>query len=104
MQRNDGTLYLNGMDRVKLLKGHTSKIMNEENERDQTVGAYAVNLPIEEVMREDKIEAFKHLKIGNASGLSEMLADMILRSGDVGIVMFRKLLQTMLDLIRLPSY
>ena len=59
MRGNDGTLYLNEKDRAKLCKAHMSEIMNEENEWDQMADTNAVEGPIERVMREDIIEAFK---------------------------------------------
>ena len=74
----DGTLYLNEMDRSKLWIAHMSKIMNEENEWDQIADADAVEGPIERVMREEIMEAFKYLKIGKATGPTEVHAEMIL--------------------------
>ena len=38
-----------------------SNIMNEENEWDQIVDAHSVQGPIERVMREEIMEAFKYL-------------------------------------------
>ena len=58
MRRNDGTLYLNEKDREKLWKAHMSKLMNEENEWDQI--ADTIEGPIERVMREERMEAFKY--------------------------------------------
>ena len=83
MRGNDGTLYLNEKDRAKLWTAHMSKIMNEENEWDQI--ADTVEGSIERVMREEITEAFKYLKIGKAPGPTEVYAQMILASEDVGI-------------------
>ena len=77
-----GILYPSEKDRGKLWKAHMSKIMNEENEWDQI--ADTVEGPIERVMRDEVMEAFKHLKIGKAPGPSEVYAKMILASGDIG--------------------
>ena len=49
-----------------------SKIMNEKNECDQI--ADAVEGPIERVMREEIMEAFRYLKIGKAPGPTEVYA------------------------------
>ena len=57
--------YLCEKDGAKLWKAHMSKIMNEENELDQI--ADAVEGPIEGVMREEIMEAFKYVKIGKGS-------------------------------------
>ena len=80
---NDGTLYPNEKDRAKLWKAHMSKIMNEENEWDQI--ADTVEGPIEREMREEIIEAFKYLKIGKTPGPTDVYAEMILASEDIGI-------------------
>ena len=40
--------------------------MNKENEWDQIADADTVQEPIERVLREEIMEAFKHLKIGKA--------------------------------------
>ena len=85
MRGNDGTLYLSEKDRAKLWKAHMSKIMNEENEWDQIADADTVEGPIERVSIEKIMEAFKHLKIGMTPGPSEVYAEMILASEDVGI-------------------
>ena len=45
---------------AKYWKAHMSKVINEENERDQIVDAYTVEGPFETMMREEIIEALKH--------------------------------------------
>ena len=97
MRGNDGTLFPNENDRAKLRKTHMSKIMNEENELDQIADAYTVEGPIERVMREEIMEAFKYLKIGKASGQTEVNAEIILASGDVGIRVLMELCHRILD-------
>ena len=57
--------------------------MNKENEWDQI--ADTVEGPIEREMREEIIEAFKYLKIGKVTGPTEVYAEMILASEDIGI-------------------
>ena len=59
--------------------------MNEENEWGQIADADAVQGPIERVLREWIMEAFMHLSTAMDSGQSEVYAEMILASGDVGI-------------------
>ena len=68
MRENDGTFYLNEKDTAKLRKAHMSKIMNDENERDQIEDAYTEDGPIERVMREEIMEAFKYFPIRKAPG------------------------------------
>ena len=62
-----------------------SKIMNDDNEWDQIHSADTEEGPIETGMREDIIVVFKDLKIEKATGSSEVYAEMILTSRDVGI-------------------
>ena len=80
MRGNDGTLYLNEKDRAYLWKAQIRKNINEGNEWDQIVDADTVQGPFEGVMREEMMEAFKHLTIRKAPGPSEVNAEMILAS------------------------
>ena len=48
-------------------------------------------------MREDILEAFKHLRIEKAPGPSDVYAEMIQASGDVGIRVLMELCQRILD-------
>ena len=77
--------YLNEKNRTKHCEAHMSKILNEKNEWDQIADADAVEGPIERVMNEEMMEAFKYLKIGKAPGPTEVNVEMILASGDIGI-------------------
>ena len=97
MRGNEGTLYLNIKDRAKLWKAHESKIMNEENEWDQIADADTVMGPIERVMREEIMKAFKYLRTEKASGLTEVYAKMILASGDIGIGVLIEFCHEILD-------
>ena len=81
MRGYDGTLYLSEKDRAKLWKAHMSKIMNEWDKR---ADADTVEGPIERVIREEIVEAFKYLMIGKAPGLTG-LCKIISSSGDVEI-------------------
>ena len=71
------------------------KIMNEENEWDQI--ADTVEGKIERVMREEIMEALKHLKIGKAPGPTEVYEEMILASEDVGMRVLMELCQRKID-------
>ena len=103
MQGNDGTLHLNEKDGAKFWKAHMQKNMNEENELDQIADAYTVLGTVERVLREETKEAFMHLKIGKAPGLSEAYEKMILASRDAEIRVLRKLYQRILDVKRMPA-
>ena len=103
MHGTDGALYLNEKDRAKLWKAHMSKIMNEDNEYGQIAVADTVEGPIEKVMREEIMEAFNYLKIGKAPGPSEVYAEIILASGDVGIKVLMEFCQRILDGKGMPA-
>ena len=63
--------------------------MNEGIECDQI--ADTVEGAIERLMREELMEALKHLKIGKATGQSEVYTEMILASGCIEIRVLKEL-------------
>ena len=71
--------------------------MNDENEYDKIADADTVKEPIERVVREDMMEAFKYLVIGKAPGPTEVYAEIVLASGDVGIRLLMELCHRILD-------
>ena len=95
--------YLNENDRAKLWKAHMSKIMIEENEWDEIADADTVQRPIERVLREETMEAFKHLKIGKAPGPTEVYAEIITAGGDIGIRGLVEICQRILDGKGMPA-
>ena len=80
---------------------HMYDITNEDNEWDQT--ADTVEGPMERVLREEIMEAFKHLKIDKSSRLSDVHAEMILASGDARIRVLMELCQVILDEKGMPA-
>ena len=54
-------------------------------------------------IREEIMETFKHLKIGKAPGASEVNAELIVASGDIGIRVLMELCQRILDGKRMPA-
>ena len=79
------------------------KIMNEENEWDNTVDTDTVEGPIERVMRVEIMEAFKHLEIGKAPGPFEAYAKMIVANGDAEIRVLMEPYQRILDGKGMPA-
>ena len=69
------------------------RIMNEENEWDQSVQADSLEGPVERVSREEvgKMEA------GKAAGPSKVSVEMLVASGEIGIDLMVELCQSMLD-------
>ena len=80
-----------------------SKVMNEENELDQIADADTVQGPIQRVMREEIMEAFKYLKIGKETGRTEAYAEMILSSADNGIRVLMEFCHRILDEKGMPK-
>ena len=74
-----------------------SIILNEDNELDQAADADAVQGQIERVLTEEILDALKHLRIGKTSGPSDVYAEMILASGDIGIRVLMEISQRYLD-------
>ena len=85
MKDKDGRLVVSEKDRGKLWKEHMEKIINVENEWDQTVEADMVEGPVEEVTDEEVMEAMIKMKLGKAAGPSEVNMDMIIASGKFGV-------------------
>ena len=65
--------------------------------------ANTVDRPIENVMREEIMETFKYLKIEKASGPTEVYAEMISASGNVGIRVLMEFCHRILDEKGMPK-
>ena len=92
-----GRLVVSEKDRGKLWKDHMEKIMNVENESDQTAKADMVEGPVEEVTYEEVMEAMNKMKLGKAAGPSEVNVGMIMASGKFSVGVLKKLCQRVLD-------
>ena len=84
-------------DRGNVWKEHMERIMNEENEWDQTVEADLVEGPVERVCREEVVKAIREMKARKAAGLSEVSVEMIAAGGEIGIGVMVELCQGVLD-------
>ena len=93
MKDKDGRLVVSEKDRGKLWKEHMEKIMNVENEWDQMVEVDMV----EGVTDEEVMEAMNKMKLGKATGPSEVNMDMIIASGTFDVGVMTKLCQRVLD-------
>ena len=71
--------------------------MNKENAWDQKTEIGIVEGAVEEVSLEEITKAMKKMKLGKASGLSEVSMKMINASGKVGIDVMMKLCQSVLE-------
>ena len=73
------------------------KIMNEENEWDHMVETDLVKGPVEKVARNKIVKAMQRIKLGKATGTSEVSVEIIVASGKIGVKVMMKLCQHVLD-------
>ena len=83
-------------DREKVWKNHMENIMNKENEWDHMSEVDVVEGPIEKVTQDEVLKAVKAMKLRKAAGPSEVSAEMITASGEIGISIMQKLRQNVL--------
>ena len=86
MRGKDGKLGFREKDRKRIWKNHMKEIMNEENEWGQVTVTSMIEGLIKNVTRDEMAIAIKVMKPGMAAGLSEVCAEMISASGEVGLV------------------
>ena len=73
------------------------KIMNKENDWDQTTDADVVLGPIRRVIRVEIISAVKKMKLEKAAAPSEVNTEMIASSGKIGVKVMVKSCQRVVD-------
>ena len=71
--------------------------MNKENDWDHVTASSMIEGPIKNVTREETAIAIKVIKPGKAAGPSEVCAEMISASGEVGVSVMVGLCQRWLD-------
>ena len=71
--------------------------MNKENDWDHVTEANMVEGPIKNATREEMAIAIKVMKPGKAAGSSEVYAEMISASGELGVSVMVELCQCLLD-------
>ena len=62
-----------------------TKCLNKENEWDQNVKAELMEGPVERDIREEVVKAIRKMKARKATGPSEVSAEMIAVSGEIGV-------------------
>ena len=92
-----GKLCVGERERAAVWKEHMEKVMNEENKWDGVVDVDVVQGPIESVTREEVMTAIKAMKAGKAAGVSEVVAEHIDASGEVGIDVITEMANRVLD-------
>jgi hypothetical protein len=84
--RNEmGKMCYGDRERSEAWKRHMEKVMNEENEWDGEVEADVVQGPIERVTAGEVMRAIKAMKLGKASGVTEVVAEHVVASGKIGV-------------------
>ena len=73
-------------DRAKIWKEHMEKILNEENEWNHLVETDVVEGPVEKVACNEIVEAMQKMKSEKETGPSEVSVEMIVASGEIGVV------------------
>ena len=82
---------------AKIWKEHMEKIMNKENEWDHMVETNVVEGPMEKVARNEIVKAKQRIKSGKATGPSEVSAEMIVASGEIGVKAMMELFRRVLN-------
>jgi hypothetical protein len=67
------------------------KVMNEENEWDGEVETNVVQGPIERVTEGEVRRAIKAMKLGKASGVTDVVAEHVVASGEIGVEVMAEL-------------
>ena len=97
LRGGDGQLSFIEEDRAKIWKEHMEKIMNEDNEWDHMVETDVVERHVENVARNEIVEAMQSMKSGKATGTSEVSEEMIVASVEIGVKVMMELCQRVLD-------
>ena len=98
LRDDDGRLCFTENQRGAVWKRHMEKIMNVENEWDGvTNDANKVEGPVDQVNRDEVMNAIKSLKAGKSSGPTEVCAEMIVASGTKGVDVMLELAQSVID-------
>jgi hypothetical protein len=92
-----GKLCMGERERAKVWKEHMERVMNEENEWDGVVDVDVVHGPIDRVTMKEVMTAIKAMKLGKATGVSEIAAEHIAASGMVGIEVITKIANRVLN-------
>ena len=103
MRDINGRLVFSERDQKRVWKERMKKTMNKENAWDQKTDIGIVEGPVEEVFLEEITSAIKKMKLGKASGLSEVSMKIINANGKVGIDVIMKLCQSVLDRKGMPE-
>ena len=97
MRGKGGRLGFSEKDKKRTWKNHMEEIMNKENDWDHVTEASMVEAPIKNVTQAEMAIAIKAMKPGKAPGPSEVCAEMISTSGEVGVSVMVELCQRVLD-------
>ena len=97
MRGKDGRHGFSEKDKKRKWKNHIEEIMNKENDWDLVTEASVVKAPIKNDTCEEMARAIKVMKPEKAAGRSEVCAEMISASGELGVSVMAELCQRVLD-------
>ena len=97
MRGKDGRLSFSENNRKRIWKNHVEEIMNKENDWKHMPEASMVEGPIKNVTHKKMAIAIKVIKPGKAVEPSEVCAEMISASKEVGVSVMVELCQRVLD-------
>ena len=72
-------------------------IMNDKNKWNNKVETDVVEGPVEKVPRNEIVEAMQKMKLGKATGPSEVSVETIVSSNEIGVKVMMELCQHVLD-------
>jgi len=91
IQNEMGKMCYGERERSEAWKRHMEKVTNEENEWDGEVETNVVQGPIERVTEGEVRRAIKAMKLGKASGVTDVVAEHVVASGEIGVEVMVKL-------------
>ena len=103
MTRKDGKLDFSKKDGKRICKNHMEEMMNKENDWDHMIESSMVEGRIEKITHKEMAIAIKSMIPGKTDGPSEVWAEMISASGEVGIGVMMELYKHMLDGKEMPG-
>ena len=100
---SDGKLCFSVKERGNVWKDHMEMIMDEENDWDHNMEGDAVEGPVVCVCREEVLQALNETKTGKVPEPSEVLLELIVASGGVGIQVMAEICHKVLRGLGMPA-
>ena len=85
------------LNNTKIWKKYMEKIMNENNKWDHMVETDVVEGPVEKVAHNEIVKPMQKMKLGKATGPSEVSVEMMVASDEIGVKGMMELCQHVMD-------